>query len=91
MPLTKQKKPDYISYIITQEKYEYLKYEKSYILLDQIRTISKKRLLWKKFIWMISSEDFYRITEKFYKLIKKNKPNKNRSIKPAKGISEDLK
>ena len=69
LPLTKSKKPDFISFILEKSKYNYMKFDKSYILLDQVRTVSKKRLIWKP-LWAIAKSDFNQIIQKFKWLFK---------------------
>ena len=72
LPLTKSKKPDFISFVLENSKYNFLKFNKSYILLDQIKTISKRRLIQKP-LWSISTEDLELIFNKLYSLLKVNK------------------
>ncbi len=78
-PLTKSKKPDYISFILDNNVYKFLKYKKSYILLDQIRTISKQRLIWVP-IWKISTKDLEVIITKFKELIIINDKNRLKNM-----------
>jgi len=89
-PLTKQSKPDYISFILKKEECDFLKFDKSYVLLDQVRTISKKRLIWKT-IWTISGDDLSKIISKFLLFFNKKKDLNKNPFRPTKGISEDLK
>ena len=69
LPITKSNKPDFISFKITKEKYNFLKEENNTILLDKVRVISKKRLANYKPFWRISKEDFEKIIKKFNDLI----------------------
>lgn len=68
LPLTKNEKPDYISVLLKNERYDFLKYKNSYILLDQIRTISKRRLIWNP-LWKISNKDFLLVENKLKDLL----------------------
>lgn len=68
LPLTKYKKPEYISFLIEKKIYDFLKYDESFILLDQIKTISKKRLIWNP-IWSISNKDFVLLQNKLNNLL----------------------
>jgi mRNA-degrading endonuclease toxin of MazEF toxin-antitoxin module len=68
LPMTKNKKPDFMSYKLSNTDYKYLKYNNNYLLLDQIRTISKKRLIWNP-LWKVSSNDLKEIKDKTKDLI----------------------
>lgn len=67
LPLTKSKKPDFISYKISKNNYSFLKND-SYILLDKVKSISIKRLEWWKPIWKINKNDYKKIVNKFNNL-----------------------
>ena len=64
LPLTKSKKPSYISYLLKKEKYNYLKLD-SYILLDKVKVLSNKRLEWWRPLWKISENELKKIVNKF--------------------------
>ncbi len=67
LPLTKSKKPNYISYFLKKETYKYLKLD-SYILLDKVKVISNKRLEWWKPLWKVSEIELKKIVNKFNNL-----------------------
>ncbi len=67
LPLTKSKKPDYISYCIKKEYYTFLKYN-SYILLDKVKSLSIKRLEWWKPLWKLEKKDYKKVVNKFNNL-----------------------
>ena len=79
LPLTKSKKPKYISYKLINTKYKFLKYYESYILLDQVKTISQKRLIWNP-LWKISTDDLNKILIKFNNLFIINDKNRLKNI-----------
>ena len=67
LPLTKSKKPDFISYKILKSEYHFLK-NNSYILLDKVKAISIKRLEWWKPLWKIKKSEYKKIVKKFQNL-----------------------
>ena len=67
LPLTKNKKPDFISYKILKSNYSFLKYD-SYILLDKVKVISIKRLEWWKPLWKLNKTEYKKIVNKFKNL-----------------------
>lgn len=66
LPLTKQKKPDFISFKVWKEKYNFLTFNESFILYDQVRTVSKKRLRWNPF-WKLEKDDILSVINWFKK------------------------
>ena len=69
LPLsTNPNKNENFSYKLEKNKYTFLDKD-SYILLDKIKIVSKKRLIWKK-LWKIKIEDYNSIMEKTIKLLK---------------------
>jgi len=69
LPLsTNPNKNEKFSYKLEKNKYTFLDKD-SYILLDKIKIVSKKRLIWKK-LWKIKIEDYNSIMEKTIKLLK---------------------
>lgn len=69
LPLsTNSNKNEKISYKLEKNEYNFLN-DDSYILLDKIKIISKKRLIWKK-LWKIKKDKFNIIVEKTLNLLK---------------------
>ncbi len=67
IPLTTKEKPDKFSFKLERKKYSFLDYD-SYLMLDKIKTISRKRFVAYKPIWYISEDDFNTIKEKLKNL-----------------------
>jgi len=65
--LTSQEKNDYFSFKLEKNIYAFLDYD-SYLLLDKVKTISRKRIIWIKPLWYINKKDFEKIKQKMKKL-----------------------
>lgn len=67
IPLTTKEKLDKFSFKLEKEENTFLDYD-SYLMLDKIKTLSRKRFIGYKPIWYVKDDDFIKIKNKLKKL-----------------------